>query len=298
MPSAVIWSPLQVELIIQRPVWSSGRAPLALHDTSRDTGWMDALTALSLQIVWGADEALDEAPSDRTRQIPSSVDPGSKRPIQLPSELPRGSLASRAAESANAAPTIPALRSALANFGACPLAATATNLVFADGCLQSGVVVVDDTPGPAEDISGRPMAGPAGQLLDRMLASIGLDRSSVMIINLIPWRPPGGRPPTEAEIATCLPFLRRHLALLRPRIVVSLGALPYQVLSGSDATIRRLRGRWQRIVLPGVVESVAMMAMMHPAVLLRMPAAKKEAWDDLLALQQALKDNSFEDIRA
>jgi DNA polymerase len=142
------------------------------------------------------------------------------------------------------------------------------------------------------------MAGPAGQLLDRMLASIGLDRSSVMIINLIPWRPPGGRPPTEAEIATCLPFLRRHLALLRPRIVVSLGALPYQVLSGSDATIRRLRGRWQRIVLPGVVESVAMMAMMHPAVLLRMPAAKKEAWADLLALQQALKDNSFEDIRA
>jgi DNA polymerase len=141
------------------------------------------------------------------------------------------------------------------------------------------------------------MAGPAGQLLDRMMASIGLDRSSVMVINLIPWRPPGGRPPTEAEIAMCLPFLRRHLVLLRPRIVVSLGALPCQVLSGSDATIRRLRGKWQKIVLPGMADSVAVVAITHPAALLRTPAAKKDAWSDLLALQQAVKSECFQDVR-
>ena len=254
---------------------------------------MEALTALSLQIAWGADEALDDAPVDRTRAAPpASTEPKSTRAVQAPAEVQRGSLASRAADCANAAQTIEALRSALASFGACPLAATATNLVFADGCAQSGVVVVDDTPGPAEDLSGRPMSGPAGQLLDRMLASIGLDRSSVMIINLIPWRPPGGRPATEAEIAMCLPFLRRHLALLRPRIVVSLGALPSQVLSGSEATLRRVRGKWQRIVLPDVPGSVAMIAITHPAVLLRTPAAKRDAWTDLLALQQELKGES------
>ena len=246
---------------------------------------MDALIALSLQMAWGADEALDETPVDRTRSGTSAI-PTATAVLPVPN---RASPASRAAECANAAASVEALREALAGFTDCPLAATATNLVFAVGNPDAGLVIVDDTPGPEEDLSGTPMVGPAGQLLDRMLASIGLDRSSVLITNLIPWRPPGGRRPTEAETAMCLPFLVRHLALLHPRIVVTLGTAPSQVLGGSAATIRRLRGKWQKITLTGMHEGVSMMPMMHPATLLQTPAAKKEAWTDLLALQQALK---------
>ena len=250
---------------------------------------MDALAALSLQIAWGVDEALDNAPLDRMLHAPARAAAASQQIPRAPVPPLRASPASLAAECANAAATTEELREALAAFTLCPLAATATNLVFADGTPASGVVIVDDTPGPEEDISGKPLAGRAGQLLDRMLATIGLDRSRVLITNLIPWRPPGGRPATDAEIAMCLPFLHRHLALLRPRIVVTLGTAPSQALSGSGAPIRRLRGKWQSVTLPGLPKPVALLPMMHPASLLQTPAAKKEAWADLLALRQALE---------
>ncbi len=213
----------------------------------------------------------------------------SKLAIAAPLAVPSTSAVDLAIACADAAPTIDALRSALAGFAACPLAGTATSLVFADGNPAADIVLVDDTPGPDEDVSGLPMRGPAGQFLDRMLASIGLDRDAVLVTSLIPWRPPGGRQPTEAEIAMCLPFLRRHLSLLRPRFVVSLGQGPTRALSGSEASIRKTRGRWQTIVVAGMPGGVPMLPMMHPATLLRTPAAKKEAWADLLALQLRLK---------
>ncbi len=261
---------------------------LALATSGGNIGCMDALAALHLQFAWGADEALEEAPIDRNRTAPAAALP--TPPVHSPlAPALKASSIELAIASAEAAPTIEALRSALASFAACPLAATATSLVFADGNPSAGVILVDDTPGPDEDISGRPMTGPAGQLLDRMLGSIGLDRSSVLITNLIPWRPPGGRQATEAEVATCLPFLRRHLTLLRPRLIVSLGQAPTRALGGSEASIRRLRGKWQVIALPGLPDTVPMLPMMHPSALLRTPAAKKEAWADLLVLQQRLK---------
>jgi uracil-DNA glycosylase family 4 len=256
---------------------------------------MDALAALSLQIEWGADEALDDAPLDRTR--PAAPAAPAARAAALPVPPPsynqpaaviHTTPAARAKVLAEAAPTLAALRDAVAGFTACPLAATATNLVFADGNPEAGIVLVGETPGPEEDMSGRPLDGKAGALLDRMLASIGLDRGSVLITSLIPWRPPGGRQPTQAEIAMCLPFLLRHLALLRPRVVVTLGGLPAQMLTGSQATIRKLRGNWQSIQLTGVDHEVKLLPMIHPAMLIRMPAAKREAWHDLLALQRVL----------
>jgi DNA polymerase len=247
---------------------------------------MDALAALSLQIAWGADEALDDAPIDRTR--PAAAPPPAAAPQPTPLQARPAGPAARAKALADAADTIEALRRALAGFTECPLAATATNLVFADGNPASGLVLVGETPGPEEDLSGKPLTGPAGALLDRMLASIGLDRSRVLITSLIPWRPPGGRPPTDSEIAMCLPFLQRHLALLQPKIVVTLGALPTKALTGNDAGIRKLRGKWQDLQLYGGGPEVKLLPMQHPAFLIRTPAAKKDAWADLLALQRTL----------
>jgi DNA polymerase len=251
---------------------------------------MDARAALALQIAWGADEALEDAPIDRTR---AAILPAAPPPALVPAAspaavVPRLTPALRAKHAADAATTIEALRQALAAFTECPLAVTATTLVFAEGNPAAGLVLIDETPGPEEDLSGRPLAGPAGALLDRMLASIGLDRTKLLITSLIPWRPPGGRPPTEGEIAMCLPFLRRHLTLLQPRIVVTLGTLPTKMLTGSDAPIRKQRGKWHSLQLDGELGEVKLLPMVHPATLLRTPVAKREAWADLLALQTAI----------
>lgn len=268
------------------------RASLVTAPGGRDTPLMDALAALALQIAWGADEALDEAPIDRTRPaavlaLPASAIAATPARSEAPPAARPGP-AARARLVAEAAHTVEELRAALAGFTECPLAATATNLVFADGNPASGLVLVGETPGPEEDLSGTPLTGPAGALLDRMLASIGLDRSKLLITTLVPWRPPGGRPPTEGEIAMCMPFLTRHLTLLQPRIVVPLGNLPTKMLTGSDAGIRKLRGKVQSLQLQGVPVEAKLLPMLHPSYLVRTPAAKKDAWNDLLALQRLL----------
>jgi DNA polymerase len=257
---------------------------------------MDALAALRLQIEWGADEALDDAPVDRTRPVAS-------RPVAVPgavavaapvqrveaAAVARPGPVARAQSVAASAGSLGELRVALAGFTDCPLAATATNLVFSDGNPDAGLVLVGEAPGAEEDLSGKPFVGASGQFLDRMLASVGLDRTQLLITNLIPWRPPGNRPPTESEVLMCLPFLRRHLALARPRIVVSLGALSTRALTGNDSGIRKMRGRWQGLELEGVGK-VRLLPMLHPAYLLRTPGAKRDAWADLLALRRALDD--------
>jgi DNA polymerase len=249
---------------------------------------MDALAALSLQIAWGADEALDEQPIDRTRPAPVAPVPArlAQAAAVAAAPVPRQNVVARANAVAEAACTLDELRAALAGFTDCPLAATATNLVFADGNPAAGLVLVGEAPGAEEDLSGRPFVGASGQFLDRMLASIGLDRSKYLITNLIPWRPPGNRAPTDAEVLMCLPFLQRHLTLLRPRIVVTLGALSTHALTGTDIGIRKLRGKWRD--LPGHDPSPRLLPMLHPAYLLRTPGAKRDAWADLLTLKRAL----------
>ena len=133
-----------------------------------------------------------------------------------------------------------------------------------------------------------PFVGPSGRLLDRMLASIGLDRTRYVITNVIPWRPPGNRNPTDAEVLTCLPFLLRHIALVRPRRLVLLGALAARAVTGSTAGIRRQRGQWVEVAIPGLPAPVPAMPMLHPAYLLRTPGAKRDAWADLIQLRRAL----------
>jgi DNA polymerase len=239
---------------------------------------MDALSLLRLQIEWGADEALGETPLDRTRPRP--------RPTVAPAAAPAPAVRARAV--ADAAGTLEALRHALLHFEGCPLAATATNLVFEDGDPASGLMLVGEGPGAEEDRTGKPFVGPSGQFLDRMLASIGLDRTRCVITNLIPWRPPGNRNPTDAEVLTCLPFLLRHIALVRPRRLVLLGALATRAVTGSTAGIRRLRGSWVDVAIPGLDAPVPALPTLHPAYLLRTPGAKREAWADLLQLRRAL----------
>jgi DNA polymerase len=252
---------------------------------------MDLLAALRVQAEWGADEALDEVAIDRTAVRPAPV------PTPVPAVVkaaapPRPAPVSRAQDVADSADTIEALRLALAGFSECPLAATATNMVFSDGNQAAGLVLVGEAPGAEEDLAGRPFVGASGQLLDRMLASIGLLRArDLLITNLIPWRPPGNRPPTETELATCLPFLLRHLTLLRPRLIVTLGALSTRALTGREDGIRRLRGRWQAVSVPGLPEKIATLPMLHPAYLLRTPGAKKDAWTDLVTLRRRLDES-------
>lgn len=260
---------------------------------------MDALAALRLQIEWGADEALEDAPVDRlaVRAAPPAPPSPPLPPPPLPGivPLPRSRAAgstvvARAEEVASAADSLDALRAALAAFDECPLHATATNLVFADGNPDAGLMLVGEAPGAEEDRAGLPFVGASGRLLDRMLASIGLDRTRLLITNLIPWRPPGNRSPTDNEVLSCLPFLLRHIALVRPRRLVLLGAMTTKAITGNPAGIRKLRGRWLSLPIPGLPEPVPTLPMLHPAYLLRTPGAKRDAWADWLTLRRALDE--------
>jgi DNA polymerase len=265
---------------------------------------MDALAALRLQIEWGADEALADAPVDRliaraapqraiaapsaSPDIGASPDRAGQRPAAPAAPRILSAPAVRAHEIAAAATTLEELRTALATFEGCPLAATATNLVFSDGNPDAGLMLIGEGPGAEEDRAGKPFVGPSGQFLDRMLASIGLDRTKLLITNLIPWRPPGNRNPTDTEVATCLPFLLRHVALVRPKRLVLLGALAAKAVLNETAGIRRLRGRWVPASIAGVEEPIPTLPMLHPAYLLRTPGAKREAWADMLTLRRTL----------
>ena len=183
-----------------------------------------------------------------------------------------------------------ALEALIAAFEGCALKRTATNTVFADGNPAAPVMIIGEAPGADEDRIGRPFVGRAGQLLDRMLAAIGLDRQGVTITNVVYWRPPGNRTPTTAEIASCLPFVLRHVALVGPKILVLCGGTAAGALLPQGQGITRLRGRWFDLEIPGLVDPVPTLPMFHPSFLLRAPERKREAWRDLLALRARLDE--------
>lgn len=246
------------------------------------------LAALALQLDWGAEEALEEAPPDRSP--PRAVAP--PPPARLVPPAPAGlapPAATRAAEAAAAAPSLAALREAIAAFDGSALRETATNLVFADGSPDSRLMLIGEAPGAEEDRLGRPFVGQSGQLLDRMFASIGIRREEggFYITNILPWRPPGNRTPTDAEIALFLPFVLRHIALARPRRIVLLGGVSAKALLRAKEGITRLRGRWHEVAVEGL-GAIPALATLHPAYLLRTPAAKRDAWADLLMLRRTL----------
>jgi len=263
---------------------------------------MDALEALRLQLEWGVDEALLDAPQDRRAAAPAAPTPlpvqpaaapasapPAQRPAAKPAPLPAGP--ADAARIAAACQTLDELKEAMAGFTGCALRDTATQLVFADGAADARLVIIGEAPGAEEDRAGRPFVGAAGQLLDRMLGSIGLDRSKVRIINTVPWRPPGNRTPTEAEITLLLPFLHRQIALIHPAVLFTLGAVAAKaLLPEAGATgIRRLRGTWREARIAGLDAPLPCLPSYHPAYLLRTPMAKSESWLDLLQLRERLE---------
>jgi DNA polymerase len=191
-----------------------------------------------------------------------------------------------AREAARNATTLDELRALLTDFEGCGLRATATQLVFADGNPQSRVMFVGEAPGYDEDIAGRPFVGRSGKLLDRMMAAIGLDRTSSYIANVVPWRPPGNRTPTPQETAICLPFIRRQIELADPEILVCLGGPAMQTLLGIKDGITRSRGRW--FSYDTGRREIRALATFHPAFLLRSPLQKRFAWRDFMALKKAL----------
>ena len=191
-----------------------------------------------------------------------------------------------ARDTAATAATLDELRAALDRFEGCNLRFTATNLVFADGNPEARIMFVGEAPGFEEDIQGLPFVGKSGQLLDRMMAAIGLDRSSAYIANVIPWRPPGNRTPTPQETEICRPFIERQIALVDPAILVLLGgASAKQILATSEGVLK-LRGQWR--TYDTGLRAIRAMATLHPAYLLRQPLQKRLAWRDFLALRAAL----------
>lgn len=251
------------------------------------------LAWLALQAEWGADEALLDAAQDRAKPAILEVplfdagaplpDAGVPRLLRSP---PLASPALKLSPAPVAAADFAALRAALEGLDQCALKRTATQLVFADGAETARIMVIGEAPGAEEDRAGRPFVGPAGQLLDRMLASIGLDRTTVRIVNVVPWRPPGNRNPSDLEIEQCLPFLHRHIALIRPHCLLLLGAVAARALIGGKEGITRLRGSWRALEIPGIEAPVRALPTYHPAYLLRQPAAKRLAWADLMTLRQ------------
>jgi DNA polymerase len=259
-----------------------------------------ALALLRWYVEMGADEAIGFeaadwfAPPPASMPTPAPIRSQSPRPVPAapPPALAEalGEAAQSARRLAAGADDVAALAALVAGFDGCPLKRTATNTVFVDGNPAAPVMIIGEAPGADEDRIGRPFVGRAGQLLDRMLAAIGLDRSGVLITNVIYWRPPGNRTPTTSEIASCLPFVFRLIALVHPKVLVLSGGTAAGALLAQSQGITRLRGRWFDLAVPGLDRPVPTLPMFHPSFLLRTPERKRETWRDLLSLRARLDE--------
>jgi len=264
----------------------------------------ELLEALAWQLELGADEAIGEAPVDRFAESaaaatnPIVTTPAARRApdgaTSAMADAPPGPEAAPRGETphalARAATTLEELAEAMRSFEGSPLKKSARSFVFCDGLAGARVMVIGEAPGGEEDRIGKPFVGRAGQLLDRMLAAIGLTRTApapedaAYITNILPWRPPGNRTPTLAEVALFLPFIERHIELAKPDFIFSIGNTPTKTLLDTATGIKRMRGRWVRHAASGL----PLLPSFHPAYLLRQPADKRLAWRDLLSLRAAL----------
>jgi uracil-DNA glycosylase family 4 len=257
---------------------------------------------LAFYLEAGVDCALTETPVNRLADpdlAPVASEAAPPRPVRaaaLPpaaraeaAQAPEAAILS-AREAARTAPTLEALRALLENFDGCALKSTATRLVFSDGNPQARIMFVGEAPGREEDLEGLPFVGRSGKLLDRMIAAIGLDRTSAYIANVIPWRPPGNRTPTPQETQICLPFIQRQIELVNPDVLVTLGNPSTQTLLSTREGIMKTRGRWFDYNTGTRV--IRAIATFHPAYLLRSPSYKRLAWQDLRAIAKALQQGA------
>ena len=233
-------------------------------------------------VTAGADENIGDIPVNRfaVPEVPSVN--AVRRVENVPAPMP----AERNVALPQAA-SLEELKQMMADFDRCPLKTTATNMVFGAGNRQAELMIIGEAPGAEEDRQGLPFVGASGRLLDLMLKSVGLNRSDVYITNILPWRPPGNRKPSEDEVALFTPFVRQHIALIKPKVLLLLGGSAVSALMNTNEGITKTRGRWMTyedgdLTLPA-------MASFHPAFLLRTPAQKKPAWRDLLSVRQMLQ---------
>ena len=272
-----------------------------------------ALALLQWQSEMGADEAIGDAPLDRFALCKEEQHTAPTNPLRAKAERPPAESAPRPAPSrpaaasmstdeavlaarylAHEARTLDELRRAMDGFEGCGLRATAKQLVFAAGNPAARLMLIGEAPGRDEDLQGFPFVGRAGQLLDKMLAAIGLDRNaedpehSAYITNVVPWRPPGNRNPTAAETAICRPFIDRHMELANPEIVLFLGGVAAKEMYRTQTGIMRLRGKWRQVETDH--GEFRTFATFHPSFLLRSPAQKRLAWRDLLDVRRALDE--------
>ncbi len=275
---------------------------------------------LDFHVEAGVDLALDDAPRDRfadetarksargeaPRAEPAHRDDGApeRAPRRAPTGTPApaaparpglspaaafaGDAAQDARERARNAASLEELEAIVKGFEGCALKVTAKQVAFADGVPGARVMLVGEAPGAEEDRVGKPFMGRSGQLLDRMLAAVGLDRTGVYIANIVPWRPPGNRTPTPQEVAICRPFIERQIELAAPDILVCLGGPAAQALLGTKEGITKTRGRW--FPYQAGDREIRAIATLHPAYLLRQPLNKRYAWRDFRALRKALDE--------
>lgn len=272
---------------------------------------LNALQALRWLTDMGADEMIGDTAVNRYSdpQFAPAAPPPATLPQRetTPAPAVRPAVASApdliapaqgaqdARDAAASAATLEELRTRLEAFEGCALKFTATNTVFSDGHPDAHVMFIGEAPGVEEDRQGKPFVGASGQLLDRMLAAIGLSRTGhgaegAYISNVLFWRPPGNRSPTTAEIAACLPFIQRHIELARPKILVYLGGTAAKTMLDSPQGIMRLRGKWFDHLTMGLDRPIPALATFHPAYLLRTPGQKREAWCDFLNIKKKLID--------
>ena len=258
----------------------------------------DMLSTLNWLVEAGASEAMGEMPVDRLVAQPP---PAAPAPLARQAMFARSASIARAPEpplegeaitsaqaAAATASSLAKLKAALEAYDGCALKRTATNTVFADGTPDGGILFIGEAPGRDEDRIGKPFVGRAGQLLDKMLLSIGLDRNvNAYITNVINWRPPENRDPSPEEAAQCLPFLRRHIELANPAMIVLLGAVATRHVVGHSEGIMKMRGHWLEYRVGS--RMIPLMPTLHPAYLLRQPAHKKLAWRDLQAMRARME---------
>ncbi|SMQ59883.1 DNA polymerase [Devosia lucknowensis] len=254
----------------------------------------ELLSVLDWYRAAGVDLAVVDEPVDRFAQKPPSAPTMPSRaaaqaaaaPVPAPALGPIGGDPGAARSLAATAQSLDQLRTILEGYDGCGLKFRATQLVFADGNPEARIMLIGEAPGAEEDRQGKPFVGRSGQLLDRMLATIGLNRDLVYIVNTVPWRPPGNRTPTPEEMELCLPFLHRQVELVAPRLVLTLGGPAMQTVFKTTNGIIKMRGKWQDVTIGS--HEVAALPTLHPAYLLRNPPAKQQAWRDLLGFRRKM----------
>lgn len=239
------------------------------------------------------DEALCLLEQKSGRPVADNIQPvaGSSRPVMSPLALSSAAAVKNADDLCREVRTIDELRRVVEDFDGCSLKYNAKHTVIGDGNPAAKIMLVGEAPGAEEDLAGKAFVGRSGKLLDKMLAAIELDRTLCYICNILPWRPPGNRSPSDAEIAVCLPFLKKQIEIVNPDYIFVLGAVAANSLLGNTDGISRLRGKWMTYETASGWQ-IKVLAGYHPAYLLRTPAQKAKAWADFLRLKKAMEENN------